>query len=188
MDEKTNYPKRKPIRLSNYDYSRAGVYFVTMVVQYRAQWLGRIQEERMNLSKIGNIVDNCWKEIPRHFANVELDQYIMMPNHVHGIITIHDVGAAHVRPDSGARIAGRIYASPTDNGDRTKMLLSKIIHGFKSSATRIICRENRAIAFGWQRSFHDRIIRNENELSKIRQYIWDNPRKWGEDEYHSKNT
>ena len=174
MINEIKYPKRKQMRLSNYDYSLSGAYFVTIVVKDKAEWFGEIKDGCMKLSNMGKIVGKCWKEIPNHVGGIELDEYIVMPNHIHGIININTVGAAHVRP-------GHVF------NDRSNMLLSKAIHGFKSSASRIIRQRYKNIAFHWQRSYHDRIIRNEKELYEIRQYIHDNPLKWGKDEYKSNN-
>lgn len=119
-------------RLEFYDYSQNGYYFVTICTKDRAIWFGNIENEKMVLSKIGVIVQRCWMEITTHFQNVTLDEYVIMPNHVHGIIIINDndVRAANCASVRAADLR------PLHSKDQSKMLLSKIIHGFKSSTTR----------------------------------------------------
>ena len=116
----------------------------------------------MILSEVGKIADGYWKKIETLHKNIELDYYIIMPNHIHGIIIINNVGDAK-------------FASPTD---RTKMELSKLIQQFKRAVT-IKTKSIKSFSnFKWQRSFYDRIIRNEKELYNIRKYIQQNPLKW----------
>ena len=117
----------------------------------------------MILNDVGKIADECWKKIETLHKNIELDYYIIMPNHIHGIIVINDVGDAN-------------FASPTP--DRTKMQLSKLIQQFKRAVSLQIKSMNLKQDFYWQRSFYNRIIRNENELFNIRKYIEQNPLKW----------
>jgi REP element-mobilizing transposase RayT len=94
MDE-TLYQFRKPIRLKDYDYSWAGYYFVTLVSYQRKNIFGEITDDIVQLTKVGEIVENCWNEIPSHYSYVEVDAYIVMPNHFHGILIINEVGARH---------------------------------------------------------------------------------------------
>lgn len=167
---------RKNNRLEDYDYSQDGYYFVTICTRDRAECFGEIRDNKMILSKIGEIVDQCWQEIPRHFPDVELDEYAIMPNHVHGIIIIengNDVENADLRS--------------LQNYDRTKMALSKIIHGFKSSVTRQINKQSNKINFVWQKSFYDHVIRNERSLHQIREYIVHNFLKWESDRNNPEN-
>ncbi len=165
-------PHRKPNRLKKYDYSDAGWYFVTICTQNRECLFGNVINNKMVLNKFGEIIDKCWTEIPNHINNVELNEYIIMPNHVHGIIVIRNsnqpVGNAYMR------------SLQTDHWQyRTKMLLSIIMHEFKSAVSRYIRKYNSL--FQWQKSFYDHIIRNENDLNRIRQYIRDNPMNWNDD-------
>lgn len=166
------------VRLHHWDYSCDGCYFVTICTKGFVEYFGNIFENKVQLSRIGKIAEKCWREIPKHFSNIQLDKYIIMPNHVHGIIVIYnpdnyDVGAADLLP--------------LHTADRTKMLLSKIIHGFKSSITRIINRMPNNIPFSWQRSFYDHVIRNEKDLIRIREYIYNNPLKWEFDRSNPRN-
>ena len=153
---------RKPNRLREYDYSASGWYFVTICTKNHIPYFGEVENGKMKLNRYGEIVRNYWKEIGNLHSDIQLDYFIVMPNHIHGIIIINSVGDAN-------------FASPTN--DRTKMKLSKIIQQFKRAVT-IDFRKNGNSNFKWQRSFYDRIIRNEDELFKIRKYIRGNPLLW----------
>ncbi len=153
---------RKPNRLREYDYSASGWYFVTICTQKHIPFFGKVENGKMKLNRYGKIVRNYWKKIENLHSDIQLDYFIIMPNHIHGIIIINSVGDAN-------------FASPTN--DRTKMKLSKIIQQFKRAVT-IDFRKNGNSNFKWQRSFYDRIIRNEDELFKIRKYVRENPLSW----------
>jgi REP element-mobilizing transposase RayT len=138
----------------------------------RRSYFGSIVDGRMNLSEMGRIANQCWSEIPKHFRNVELDEYKVMPNHVHGIVMITNaVGTRHA-------VSRRQTASqPTRKfGPLPSKSLHTIIGSYKSAVTKLI--HAKGSAFGWQSRFHDHIIRNEKELNNIRQYIDNNPAKW----------
>ena len=115
-----NNRTRKSNRLRTYDYSRGGHYFVTICTHNRVNYFGEIDRDQMELSNIGQIAKDCWQHIPEHFENTALDEFVVMPNHIHGIIIL--VGDADLRP---------LHQQTTD---RSGMYLSKIIHGFKSSS------------------------------------------------------
>lgn len=173
---KSKFPERKRLRHKDFDYSNPGYYFITICSDDQEEIFGRIERGKMILSESGKIVNKCWNLIPEHFANVELAQFQIMPDHLHGIIIINprsntDVGDAYNASRSNNGDAK--FASPTD---RTKMLLSIIIQQFKRQVT-IETRSfyNKKI---FQRSFYDRIIRSEKELYNIRKYIIDNPMRW----------
>jgi putative transposase len=117
------------------DYARTGAYFVTICARDRECILGQVTEEHMQSSTVGVTVEICWRELPNHFGNVELDAFVIMPNHIHGILLLTDVMAGHARP------------------------LPTIIGSFKAAVSR------RAGFAVWQRSYWDRIIRNEQELN-----------------------
>jgi len=156
---------RKPTRLKEYDYSRNGYYYITMCTYNRGELFGNIKNDRVILNKYGKIVEKTWLEIPIHFPAVALDQYIIMPNHIHGIIN-NPVGDGHARP---------INKNIKNNN------LSIIIGSFKSAVTKKI-NQLKDNSFKWQRSFHDYIIRNDKSLNNIRKYIKKNPAIWGADE------
>jgi len=163
------FPERKRIRLSEYDYSSEGDYFVTICTKGRKEFFGEIRNGIMGLNEFGCIAAKCWQEIPKYFCNVKLGTWQIMPNHVHGVLNIE------IPPNAERRI------------DRTKMLLPKIIHGFKSAVTRQINGIQNKIFFQWQRSYYDHIIRDEKSLNNICEYIQNNPYKWSSDVENRKN-
>lgn len=169
---------RRSVRLRDYDYSREGAYFITICTINRSTILGKIENVNMILSPIGNIAQNLLARIPDHHPGIEIDQFIIMPNHLHGIIVITKNMESHRR--------GLINQTPTkwilmQNPAQT---LGKIIRRFKAKASYII-HEAGFVDFGWQRNYYDHIIRNDKELNKIREYIMNNPRKWDLDRENS---
>ena len=166
---------RKPNRLKGYDYSGAGGYFITVCVQDRQTILGKIENNKMVLNNIGNMVDYWWHETFNKFKNASIDEYIIMPNHIHGIINI--VGAGSPCPDNDindvSNNKGRGNRAPT---------LGQIIAYFKYQSTKQINLLNNSPGVKiWQRSFHDHIIRDDKTLNKIREYITSNPVNWEND-------
>ncbi|MCL5429360.1 MAG: transposase [Chloroflexi bacterium] len=178
--------RRKTLRLSEYDYSSPGAYFVTICVNGKRHILGTIVGEEIHLSKVGEIVQEVWHNLSRHYENIELDEFIVMPNHVHGIIWIlsnlpstKSVGAG-LRPAQSSREGLR--PSPTKI---TQLNLPEIIRAFKSFSAREINKTiNSPDKFSWQRSYHDHVIRNDDDLNQHRAYIQNNPLKWAKDEYY----
>jgi putative transposase len=175
----TSNLQRQSIRLKGYDYSQPGGYFVTICTRDRILFF-----EDNNIKKI---VETCWLEIPYHFPNVELDQWVIMPNHLHGIILLHD-------SRRGEAFAENIdeLRTPTANASplrhpkgTTPRSLSAIVQNFKSISTRRINQLQGTPGNSiWQRGFYDRIIRNQKELDRIRHYIEENPLKWELDPYY----
>jgi putative transposase len=148
---------RRSIQLQGYDYAQAGAYFITLCTQGRARLFGRVTRGVVELSDIGRIVAEEWERTPVVRPNVELDAYVVMPDHMHGIlvITYHDGGAARAE-------AGSPLRSPT----RT---VGAIVRGFKGAVVR------RAGTPLWQRNYHEHIIRDAAALDRIRCYIAANP-------------
>jgi len=184
---------RNTIRLQKYDYSDAGWYFVTICTENRECLFGEISVGatrgspfsksrgspfQMKLNDIGKIIKNIWKSLPNHHP-VKLDESMIMPNHVHGIIIMrnanHSVGAIFKSPVVSSNVSGEINFAPTIN-----ISLSNIIKWYKSKST-INIRTIMNKTFCWQKSFYDVIIRNEISLYFIRQYIFDNPKNWNDD-------
>ena len=165
--------KRKSTRLKGYDYSQSGYYFVAICTKDRKEWFGRVDGDEMHLSEFGEIARNFWAEITGHFKYVGLDEFSVMPNHVHGILIIEDnlVGNAYMRSQEGNAFMHSLQ-------DRTKMLLPKVIQQYKASVTRKINALKDGVNFGWQKSFYDHVIRNDKSLDNLRQYITNNPLKW----------
>ena len=168
---------RKSIRLQGYDYSQAGAYYVTIVTFHRDCLFGEIVNKEMILSNLGKIADECWRAIPDHFPFTEMGAYVVMPNHVHGIIVIRNdesitVGATHASP---LRIPNsRPHGAP-------RRSLGAIVGSFKSAVTKLIGREHSATGI-WQRNYYEHIIRDEKDLQNKSDYIEANPMLWDEDE------
>jgi len=154
--------KRKLNRLKDYDYSKSGYYFVTICTKNREEWFGKIENGQMLLSRCGEIVRICWDELVQHYMNCSLDSFVIMPNHVHGIIVI----------DNEKIVGNGLKPFPTCG-------LPEIVRGFKTFSSR---RINEMIKegnhFQWQKSFYDHVIRNEKSLENLRQYIIYNSLKW----------
>ena len=164
------YPQRKSIRLKEYDYSQPGEYFVTICTNEHDYKFGEIVNEEMRLDEMGKIVKGCWEEIPIHFSNVELDEYVVMPNHVHGIIILNErVGVEYIQP------LQKTFQHVIPKS------LGSIVRSFKAAVIRQF-RKNGYPDFLWQRNYFEHIIRNDKELNNIRDYIVNNPLKWSIDE------
>ncbi len=177
---------RRSIRLKDYDYSQAGLYFVTICVHNRECLFGEIADGHISLSNIGTIADLLWFEIKNHAPNVELCEFVVMPNHIHGIIEIKDlpsVGALHAtplhathpQPDEPCKQKNEYMAAISPKAGT----LSTIIRSYKSAVSRHAHRLG--YIFAWQRSFHEHIIRDNNDHARIAEYIKNNPDMWTDD-------
>jgi REP element-mobilizing transposase RayT len=175
---KPEKPNRSSIRLPFYDYSRSGAYFITICVDDRKCLLGNIIDGKMDLNEMGRVVQDAWGKIKERFPQTELDAFVIMPNHIHGVIVINNVGAIHESPVKG---------KPADIF-RRKMLLSKLIGYFKMNSAKQANLLRNGVSFPfWQRNYYEHVIRNETDLEEIREYIQNNPLKWPEDENHPAN-
>jgi len=169
-------PRRKSIRLKEYDYSQAGGYFVTICTQNRECLFGHINNEIMILNEYGRIVLSCWNDLPNHYSHVRLDAFQIMPNHVHGIIFIEK---------SAEPVGAGFKPAPTST---KRHGLPEIVRAFKTFSARRINESRRTPGEPiWQRNYFDRIIRDENELNRILEYIIYNPLKWEEDKDNPQN-
>ena len=177
---------RHTTRLPGYDYTQPGGYYVTIVTRGREPVLGAVVAGSVALSIPGVTAQKAWRDLPQHFANVRLDKYVIMPNHVHGIIMI--MAGDRVTPGEmdgfrrGRSVLGEALVIPTTDlplrADRGHGL-PEIVRAFKSfSARRINTIQNTPGQPCWQRNYYEHIIRSETELQKIRQYIRNNPRQW----------
>ena len=168
---------RHSTRLQNYDYTQPGGYFITIVTFQRDCLFGEIVNGEMQLSDYGKIADECWHAIPEHFPNVELGAYVVMPNHVHGIIVINDCADA-----SASARRGPIYRAPTEQfGKPVVASIPTIVRSFKSAVTRRIGRELNVTGI-WQRNYYEHVIRNHVDWDRIHRYIESNPSRWAEDQ------
>ena len=165
-------------RLINWDYSSNGFYFLTICTKNRENLFGEIINNKMRLSEVGLIVRKYWLEIPRHFPFVKLDEFMVMPNHVHGIIIIMNVETPKSKLVETPK--SKLVETPKSKLVETpKLGVSTIINQFKRICTiEIRKRYNR---FAWQSRFYDHIIRDEKSLNNIREYIRNNPKNWHKD-------
>jgi REP element-mobilizing transposase RayT len=172
---------RKKNRLTGYNYSTAGYYFVTLSTHTGSSLFGRLRNKTIDLTEIGIIVNKYLKKIPDVFKNVSLDEFIIMPDHLHVIISLRGANvASSAQTDAEKQLNGTFTKQPfvTLDEDRSKMLLSKVIQQFKRACTIEIKQKKLYRDKVWQRSFYDRVIRNEKELELTRKYIVNNPLKW----------
>ncbi|HET9137345.1 MAG TPA: transposase [Candidatus Kapabacteria bacterium] len=161
--------RRKSTRLANHNYQEPGSYFITICSHNKAATFSTIKENSLHLSIYGEVIEQCWQEIPEHFRNTRLDSFVIMPNHIHGVIHIDDWNTS--KPIIAESMSSLKPSS-----------LGSIIASFKSASTKYIRkRVNDASVEIWQRNYYDRVIRNEKELLQVRQYIEANPLKWRED-------
>lgn len=153
------FPQRKSPRLPNYDYSQSGVYFVTICTHEKQHYFGHIADTTMHLSDAGQIANNRISLIHDSYDNVTINDYIVMPNHVHMILFLAD---SHDKKPS----------------------LSNIVGGYKSGVSRVIRQQLNFTSTLWQPRFHDHIIRNERDLNRIREYVQQNPARWQADRFN----
>jgi len=178
MIDDTEKHHRKSIRLKYYNYLETGGYFVTICALNRKSIFGDIKKDQMVLTLRGRIATDCWEEIPKHFCNVSLDEFVIMPNHLHGIIMINENG----RGKACLAPTNRQFGRPIGNS------LFSIIGSFKSAVTKRINKTFHTLGISvWQRNYYEHIVRNEKELNKIREYIINNSLKWNEDEENPEN-
>ena len=166
-------------RLQGWDYRNPGYYFVTICTRHREPYFGRVLNRKMVLSPVGETAAHCWREIPRHHAGIKLDEFVIMPDHMHGIVVIcnpvvvvETVHAPSLQQQRGKPTMSEI--SPKAGS------LGVIVRSFKSAVTR-----HAGLAgfknFSWQARYYDHIVRDEHSLCNIRQYIIDNPARWEQD-------
>jgi REP element-mobilizing transposase RayT len=162
MNFNTKSMHRRTIRLQEYDYSQTGMYFVTICTYQKNCFFGEISNETMQLNEIGKAAELCWRSIPEHYKNIEMDEFVIMPNHLHGIISIVD-------------------------SSNKKHTLGTIIRSYKASVTHWV-RKNTDIRILWQHNYYEHIVRNERDYQRIWEYIATNPLKWHDDALHPKNN
>ncbi|MCB9450445.1 MAG: transposase [Anaerolineaceae bacterium] len=155
------YTRKNSLRLKGYDYSQAGAYFVTICTYNRIHLFGEVEDGEMRPSKLGAIVAACWMDIPTNYPRVELADSVIMPNHLHGILILHE--------------------------EKLQQTLSRMVASYKGAVTHHAKQTDIGIDLEtpvWQRNFHDRIIRNEHEYGIIAAYIENNPALWEQDKFY----
>ena len=223
-----NLPVRKPNRLKNYDYSRNGAYFVTILVENRAEIFGKIENGKMILNEYGQIVQDEWLKTKNLRENVKLHEFVVMPNHFHAIVEITRKGVLHTPDNTHGDRTGvcntplhhttDIYTASTYDTrkgvlhtpvDKTNGIplhstgvcntplrmmpqspsdnVGAVVRGFKSAVFRRM-HEIGWVGKIWHRSFHDHIIRDENDYRRIAEYIENNPQKWFDDCFYNPET
>lgn len=159
---------RRSIRLREYNYSRPGTYYVTICIQDRLCLLGNVVDEKVELNEAGKMVERIWYELPQFYSGVDIDSVIIMPNHLHGNIVL-----------TGHNVIGTLRLSLPD-----------VVHRFKSLTTSNYIKGVDSAGWKpfrirlWQRNYYEHVVRNDEELNRIRQYMEENPMKWDEDEYN----
>lgn len=163
-----NLPYRQSHRLPGFDYRQPGAYFITVCTHLREPLFGQIVGGQMQLNAAGQMVQAAWDAIPTHFPDVAMGEYVVMPDHFHGILVINDcVGALLAAHANIGNITGAACCAPT---------LGQIIRRFKSkSAIAVNGCLDRSMTPVWQRNYWERIIRDERELQAVERYILDNP-------------
>ncbi|NCC74711.1 MAG: transposase [Sphingobacteriia bacterium] len=180
-------------RLQNWDYGQHAAYFVTICTQGRECYFGEVVNGKMNLSGIGIIADILWCEIKNHAKNIELGEFVVMPNHVHGILILNGNGNHNDDDngnDDGVETTHALSLEQQTIGQKRfqnqgKNTLSSIIGSYKSAVSKHAHRLG--FGFAWQSRFHDHIIRNEQSYHTISEYIIYNPTKWKEDSFNPTN-
>jgi REP element-mobilizing transposase RayT len=188
MNQDPTRHHRRSLRLPAYDYAQAGAYFVTMVAHQRQCLFGEIVDGRVVKNGYGEAVEHEWFLSSEIRPGIQLDAFVVMPNHVHGIVIIGDRVGAHSCAPLPSLSHGRapLRNSPSPRPPRS---LGSFIAGFKSAATKRINEMRRTPGNAvWQRNYYEHVIRDERELDVIRQYCVENPLRWAEDRENPDNV
>ncbi|WP_460969720.1 transposase [Spirosoma migulaei] len=187
MDRFQNKYRVASARAAWWNYSWAGAYFITICTAQRQHYFGSIQEGNMHLSNIGILADVFWHEIRRHAQQIELGSFVVMPNHVHGILILNEnpiiPNVVETRHALSLPIPPPSTQLPSQQRfqNQGKNSVSSIIGSYKSAVTKHAHRLG--LDFGWQGRFHDHIIRNDGEYQRINDYIESNPENWDKDRF-----
>ncbi len=195
MSDKFNDKYRiKSARLEGYDYRNEGLYFVTICTKNRTHFLGECNDGIMFLNDLGKMAEDCWLAIPLHFPNVSLDEFTIMPNHIHGIVCIDSTpfvetlhATSSIEKESSSNDNKTLRATSLQDERYSKISpkqgsLSSVLRSYKSAVSNKAKHINPN--FAWQPRFHDHIIRDAQSFINIRNYIINNPINWIIDEYY----
>ncbi len=185
--------RRRSFRLRDYDYGQPGFYYITICTKDRKAMLGNVVNGEMYLNNAGSVAQSVWLSLPQRFSHVKLDQYIVMPNHLHGIIELVESETNRIIPTqpiatpfNHPAFASAQFIAPTttkvDSMDRTAPL-GEIVRAFKAATIRLIRTMIRP-DFAWQADYYDHIVRNDKDLDRIRTYILNNPTRWEEGRFY----
>jgi REP element-mobilizing transposase RayT len=192
MTKYQNKYRVESTRLKEWDYTNPWWYYVTICTKEHQEYFGKIENEKMILNELGKFVDDEWLKTAQIRKKVELDDYVIMPNHLHGIIILNETDR---RDDPVGRLENSIVISKKNSETMQRIVstetlkansLGSIIGQFKSAVTKR-AKEKGINNFAWQPRFYDRIIRNEKELYNIRKYIQQNPLKWDLEKHTPEN-
>jgi putative transposase len=201
------YPERRLLRLPGYDYSNNGAYYVTICIHDRTQRLfGDVINDKMKLSDVGYIVYNQWQQLPERFPHIQLDEFVVMPNHVHGIVIINRIERAPARgaPTNPINLQDKEYYNVNTVGaglapareyfdtksdiipnDSNYATIGTVVGTYKSlvanECLKLFKSQNRYMGHLWQRNYYEHVIRDEKSLQSVRRYISENPQKWSID-------
>ena len=184
MKKYNNKYRIESVRLNDWDYRNNGAYFITINTGNRKHFFGEIINSEMRLSPIGEYAENFWMEIPNHFPFVELGNFVVMPNHTHGVLIINNVKSLQCNDiDKSLQCndsTGNQYYSDISPKSGS---ISTIVRSYKS----VVSKHARLLntEFNWQPKFHDHIIRNSESFERIQNYIENNPSNWKEDKFYT---
>ncbi|MEX1002931.1 MAG: transposase [Crocinitomicaceae bacterium] len=183
---------RQSLRLKGYDYGAEGLYFLTICTQDRLHLFGDIKNNEMQLNSSGEIAKKCWLDIPMHFPHAHLHEFVIMPNHIHGIVEItENVGIVGSKKFSALQYQPDISSQPYQPEKHgfspafksPSKTIGSIVRGFKIGVTKWM-RQNTTIHTIWQSNYYDHIIRNQSDYYRIAEYIIKNPQKWQTDKFN----
>ena len=184
MKKYNNKYRIESVRLKDWDYRNNGAYFITINTGNRKHFFGEIINSEMRLSPIGEYAENFWMEIPNHFPFVELGNFVVMPNHTHGILIINNVKSLHCNDiDKSLHCNDSTTNQYYSDISPKSGSISTIIRSYKS----VVSKHARLLnpEFNWQPKFHDHIIRNSESFERIQNYIENNPSNWKEDKFYT---
>ena len=167
-------------RLQDFDYARAGAYFLTLVLEGRPHLMGEVAEGEMSLKDAGRVVADCWTDLPNHYPHVRLDAFVVMPNHVHGVLILSEENGIGLNDE----VKAGLKPAPTK-----RHAVPEVVRGFKTFSARCVNKSRRTLGCAvWQRNYYEHVIRDDRCLDRIREYIVDNPRRWNLDRENPART
>jgi putative transposase len=179
---------RRSIRLQGYDYASPGAYFVTICTHQRQCLFGVVVGGELRLNEFGQIAQSHWLRLPNYHSHLRLDEFVVMPNHVHEILVLADspVGAGFDVNLTVTTDKSLAKPAPTHASQQTKHHgIPEIIRGFKTFSARYINQNRKTKGVPvWQRNYYEHIVRDEASLQHLRQYIQNNPLSWQQDQLH----